>query len=203
LWLSITDVCNLKCNDSLLDGYACDTVLEFLALPEIKTLNNSFAFIGTSKIRISAGEPSLRKDLPDIIKACSSAIGIVHVAPTSKGYKLEADIQKWVNAGLDSLNISINSLDPRMFAAITGHHNLETILRGIDKALALGVKVKINAVLMKQYNEQELQNFLTRLKATPVTLRLIELMQTCDKEATHWLQDGYTGATKNLAMMGG
>jgi cyclic pyranopterin phosphate synthase len=56
---------------------------------------------------------------------------------------------------------------------------------------------------MKQYNEQELQNFLTRLKATPVTLRLIELMQTCDKEATHWLQDGYTGATKNLAMMGG
>ena len=88
-----------------------------------------------------------------------------------------------------------------MFAAITGHNNIETILRGIDKALALDVKVKINAVLMKQYNEQELQNFLTCLKAISVALRLIELMQTGDKEATHWLQDGYTGSTKHLAML--
>ena len=86
------------------DGYACDTGLDFLALPEIKTLINGFAFIGTSKIRISGGEPSLRKDLPDIIKACSSAIGIEHVAPTCNGYKLEADIEKWVNAGLKLLN---------------------------------------------------------------------------------------------------
>ena len=90
-----------------------------------------------------------------------------------------------------------------MFAAITGHNNIETILRGIDKALALDVKVKINAVLMKQYNEQELQNFLTCLKAKSVALRLIELMQTGDKEATHWLQDGYAGATKHLAMLDG
>ena len=310
LRLSITDVCNFKCKYCLPDGYACDTERDFLALPEIKTLVNGFASLGTSKVRITGGEPSLRKDLPKIIEACASAKGIKHVAMTSNGYKLESDIQKWVDAGLNSLNISIDSLDPRLFAAITGHNKLETILRGIDKAIALGVKVKINAVLMKQYNEKELQNFLTWLKVTPVTLRLIELMETgdnvtffeenhvsgipikeqllgngweqlirdktagpaqeffhpdyhgkiglimpysndfcatcnrlrisatgklhlClfsdqgldirpalqsisstelqarlvsllgDKEATHWLQDGYTGATKHLAMLGG
>lgn len=119
------------------DGYACDIERDFLALPEIKTLINGFALIRTSKIRISGGEHSLRKDLPDIIKACSSAIGIEHVAMASNGFKLKADIQKWVNAGLDSLNISIYSLDLRMFAAITEHNKLKTILRGIDKALAL------------------------------------------------------------------
>jgi cyclic pyranopterin phosphate synthase len=180
LRLSITDVCNFKCKYCLPDGYACDTVRDFLSLTEIQTLVNGFASLGTSKVRITGGEPALRKDLPEIIKACASAKGIQHVAMTSNGHKLESDIHKWVDAGLDSLNISIDSLDPRMFAAITGHNKLESILRGIDKALALGVKVKINAVLMKQYNEQELQNFLTWLIATPVTLRLIELMQTGD-----------------------
>ena len=180
LRLSITVVCNLSCDYCLPDGYACDTDRDFLALSEIKTLVNGFASLGTSKVRITGGEPSLRKDLPEIIKACSSANGIEHVAMTSNGYKLDADIHKWVDAGLDSLNISIDSLDPRMFAAITGHNKLKTILRGIDKAIALGVKVKVNAVLMKQYNEKELQNFLTWLKNTPVTLRLIELMQTGD-----------------------
>jgi cyclic pyranopterin phosphate synthase len=180
LRLSITDVCNFKCNYCLPDGYTCDTCRDFLALPEIKTLVNGFASLGTSKVRITGGEPSLRKDLSEIINACASAKGIKHVAMTSNGYKLESDIHKWVDAGLDSLNISIDSLDPRIFAAITGHNKLETILRGIDKAIALGVKVKINSVLMKQYNEQELQNFLRWLKSTTVTLRLIELMQTGD-----------------------
>jgi cyclic pyranopterin phosphate synthase len=180
LRLSITDVCNFSCDYCLPDGYACDTDRDFLRLAEIKTLVNGFAALGTSKIRITGGEPSLRKDLPEIISACASALGIKHVAMTSNGYKLESDIQKWVDAGLNSLNISIDSLDPRMFAAITGHDKLESILRGIDKAIALGVKVKVNAVLMKQYNQQELQHFLNWIAATPVTLRLIELMQTGD-----------------------
>ena len=178
LRLSITDVCNFKCTYCLPDGYACDNERNFLTLPEIKTLVSGFASLGTSKIRITGGEPSLRKDLPEIIKACASTPGVQHVAMTSNGYKLKSNIKKWVDAGLNSLNISIDSLDPRMFATITGHDKLKAILEGVDKAIALGVKVKINAVLMKQYNEREVQNFLTWLKKTPVTLRLIELMQT-------------------------
>lgn len=180
LRLSITDVCNFKCTYCLPDGYQCDNDRDFLNVPEIKTLVSGFAKLGTSKVRITGGEPALRKDLSKIIKVCASTPSIKHVAMTSNGFKLESDIENWVKAGLNSLNISIDSLDPRMFASITGHNKLDSILRGIDKALALGVQVKVNAVLMKQYNEQELVPFLSWLKTTPITLRFIELMQTGD-----------------------
>ena len=180
LRLSVTDVCNFRCNYCLPDGYECDNDRDFLAVPEIQTLVNGFAQLGTSKVRITGGEPSLRKDLCEIIQVCASAPGIQHVAMTTNGFKLESDIQQWVDAGLNSLNISIDSLDPRMFASITGHNKLESILRGIDKALELGVAVKVNAVLLKQYNENDLNSFLTWLKKTPITLRFIELMQTGD-----------------------
>ncbi|MGS2720216.1 GTP 3',8-cyclase MoaA [Paraglaciecola aestuariivivens] len=180
LRLSVTDVCNFRCDYCLPEGYACDSERNFLTLPEITTLVNGFAALGTSKVRITGGEPSLRKDLPDIIKACAQAKGVSQVAMTTNGYKLDSDIQTWVEAGLTSLNISIDSLDPRMFKAITGHDKLKAILSGIHKALALGVKVKVNAVLMKQYNAHDLQHFLDWIKTTPITFRLIELMQTGD-----------------------
>jgi cyclic pyranopterin phosphate synthase len=180
LRLSVTDVCNFKCDYCLPDGYTCDSDRNFLSVSEIKTLVKGFASLGTSKVRITGGEPSLRKDLPEIITACANTYGIEHVAMTTNAYKLESDIQKWVDAGLDSLNISIDSLDPRMFESITGHDKLTSILRGIDKALVLGIKVKVNAVLLKQYNASELKQFLNWVKKTPISFRLIELMQTGD-----------------------
>lgn len=180
LRLSITDVCNFSCTYCLPDGYACDSDRDFMSPEEISTLVNTFAQLGTSKVRLTGGEPSLRKDLPQIIQQCASTPGIEHVAMTSNGYKLEKCVEEWVDAGLHSINISIDSLDPRLFAAITGHDSLKTILVGIDKALSLGLKVKVNAVLMRQYNESEFARFLNWLKKTPISLRLIELMQTGD-----------------------
>ena len=180
LRLSVTDVCNFKCNYCLPDGYQCDSDRHFLAVNEIRTLVHGFAALGTSKIRVTGGEPSLRKDLPQIMDICANTPGIEHVAMTSNGYKLESDIHTWVDAGLQSLNISIDSLDPRMFNAITGNDKLLSIMRGIDKALSLGVRVKVNAVLLKQYNGDQLQQFLDWIKHTPVSFRLIELMQTGD-----------------------
>ncbi|WP_158968992.1 GTP 3',8-cyclase MoaA [Paraglaciecola sp. L3A3] len=180
LRLSITDVCNFRCDYCLPDGYACDSDRNFLSVSEIQTLVKGFAALGTSKVRITGGEPSLRKDLAEIIKNCANTPGIEHVAMTTNGYKLESNIQTWVDAGLDSLNVSIDSLDPRMFQSITGHDSLDSILTGIDKALALGVKVKVNVVLMKQYNAAEFSQFLNWVKSTPISLRFIELMQTGD-----------------------
>lgn len=180
LRLSVTDVCNFKCNYCLPDGYQCDSDRNFLAVDEIKTLVQGFAALGTSKIRITGGEPSLRKDLPEILSICANTPGIQQLAMTTNGYKLESDIQSWVDAGLQSINVSIDSLDPRMFNAITGNDKLTTIIRGIDKAISLGVKVKVNAVLLKQYNGSQLQTFLDWVKTTPVSFRMIELMQTGD-----------------------
>ena len=178
LRLSITDVCNFSCDYCLPDGYQCDSDRDFLSLQEIRNITATFASLGTSKIRITGGEPSLRKDLPEIISICANTPGIEHVAITTNGYRLSEQIQSWLDAGLNSLNVSIDSLDPRMFKTITGHDKLETILDGISKATKAGIQVKVNAVLMRQFNESELGNFLDWVKVTPVTLRLIELMQT-------------------------
>ena len=178
LRLSITDVCNFSCEYCLPDGYQCDTDRDFLSLIEIKRIASAFAKLGTSKIRITGGEPSLRKDLPEAIRACANTPGIKQVAITTNGYKLPDHIDSWVEAGLTQMNVSIDSLDPRMFASITGHDKLDVILRGIDRAIELGVTVKVNAVLMRHFNQHELSSFLQWIKTTSITLRFIELMQT-------------------------
>jgi cyclic pyranopterin phosphate synthase len=184
LRLSITDVCNFRCNYCLPDGYACDHERDFLRLDEISRLAKGFADMGTEKIRITGGEPSLRKDLPEIINAVKQTQGIKTVALTSNGFKLPEHLPSWLDAGLDALNISIDSLDPRQFHAITGHNKLDTVLKGIDQGLSAGfTNIKVNTVLMRQYSGHEMQSFLDWVKDTPITLRFIELMQTGDNKA--------------------
>lgn len=183
LRLSITDVCNFKCNYCLPDGYQCDSDRQFLTLSEIERLVTAFAELGVSKIRITGGEPALRKDLPDIIAAVKAVPGIDKVALTSNGFNLEKNIATWLEAGLDALNISIDSLNPESFRLITGSQQHQSILAGLDKALSLGLdKLKVNTVLMREYNLSQLDSFLNWLKHTPVSLRLIELMQTGDNQ---------------------
>ena len=182
LRLSITDVCNFRCEYCLPDGYQCESDRDFLSLQEITMMTQAFAQLGTSKIRITGGEPSLRKDLPAIIDACKNTPGIEHVAITTNGFRLPEHLPAWVAAGIDSINVSIDSLDPRMFASITGHDKLKTIMRGLEMAIDAGIAVKVNAVLMRQFNGNELDTFLAWIKDTPVTLRLIELMDTGDNQ---------------------
>lgn len=181
LRLSLTDVCNFRCNYCLPDGYQCDEPRQFLTPDEIKRLVATFARLGTTKIRLTGGEPSLRKDLPEIIHICKHTPGIEQVAVTTNGYKLTSQIKDWVDAGLAALNVSIDSLDPRMFHTITGHDKFDEVMRGIEMAQALGLgTIKVNAVLMRQFNAQEFQQYLNWVKDKKLTLRFIELMQTGD-----------------------
>ena len=179
LRLSITERCNFRCDYCLPNGYIGKEPLP-LTLTEIRSVVRAFADCGTRKVRITGGEPGLRKDLPEIINACSSIDGIDTVALTTNGYHLERSIDQWMEAGLDQLNVSIDSLNPDRFAAITGHDRLASIQRGIDRALEFGLPVKVNAVLMKGFNDTELQSFLDWVRDSPITVRFIELMQTGD-----------------------
>jgi cyclic pyranopterin phosphate synthase len=179
LRLSITEICNFRCNYCLPDGNSCDTPTGGLSLKEIDTLVKAFAQLGTTKIRITGGEPALRKDLNDIIRLCKQTDGIETVALTTNAFRLNKDAQLYKDAGLDALNVSADSLDPRMFAAITGKNKLEDILQGVDSAIAAGIKtIKFNSVILKQFNYQGLQSFFDYLKDHAVTWRFIELMQT-------------------------
>jgi len=194
LRLSITDVCNFKCNYCLPDGYECESSRKFLTLSEIKNLVSTFAQLGVSKVRITGGEPGLRKDLSEIIGVVKQTSGITKVAVTTNGYNLETNIKKWVSAGLDQLNVSIDSLNANNFRLITGSQKHASILAGLDKAMALGIQVKVNAVLLRQFNLVEFDTFLNWLKDKDVSLRFIELMQTGDNQA-FFSEQNVRGAT--------
>ncbi len=186
LRLSVTDVCNFRCNYCLPDGYCADSNnVEHtdgpLNLDEIHALVSAFAANGTRKVRITGGEPTLRKDLADIIATCKSIDGIETVALTSNGYRLNKQLDNYIDAGLDKLNLSADSLSPETFRLITGHDKLQQVLQAVDQAIEQGIKtVKLNAVLLRQYNWRELEQFFNYVKQRPVTLRFIELMQTGD-----------------------
>ncbi|MFC4701230.1 GTP 3',8-cyclase MoaA [Glaciecola siphonariae] len=181
LRLSVTEMCNFRCNYCLPNGNECDTSKGNMTLNEIHTLVQAFARLGTSKIRITGGEPSLRRDLIDIISMCKNTPGIEKVAMTTNAFRLKKDVQRYADAGLDALNVSADSLDPRMFAAITGKDKLEDILAGVEHAIAVGIKhIKFNSVILKQFNLGGLTQFLNYLKTHAVTWRFIELMQTGD-----------------------
>lgn len=180
LRLSVTDVCNFRCDYCLPHGYQARHQQPDLSVAEARTVMRAFAQLGTRKVRLSGGEPSLRKDLPQLIHSAKTTPGIQRVAVTSNGYKLPSVIDSWQQNGLDQLNISIDSLDPEEFTRITGHDCLPKILTGIDRALELGIRTKVNAVLLNDGAQARFHQFLTWLKTTPVTLRFIELMQTGD-----------------------
>lgn len=193
LRLSITDVCNFRCQYCLPDGYQGLPEASFLTLPEITKTVQAFATLGTQKVRLTGGEPSLRRDLPTIIERVSDTPGIDHVALTSNGYKIQSKLDDWVSAGLNQLNVSIDSLDPAVFHEVTGHNQLDDVLGAVDKALTLGLKVKINAVLLKNLNT-ELTPYFKWLKTTPVTFRFIEVMETGD-QAVFFRQYHQSGGT--------
>lgn len=166
-----------------------------MSVKQITTLVNAFAQLGTTKIRITGGEPALRKDLCDIIAVCKTTKGIDKVALTTNAFQLHKDAYNYKAAGLDALNVSADSLDPRMFAAITGKQKLNDILDGVESALAAGIEhIKFNTVMLKQFNYKELSTFFDYIKNHKVTWRFIELMQTGDNSA-FFSQNHVAGAT--------
>lgn len=184
LRLSVTDVCNFRCTYCLPDGYhpskgGAEGRKSFLSLEEIRRVVSGFAAMGTRKVRLTGGEPSLRRDFTAIIETVANTPGIEKVAMTTNGYRLKERAREWFDAGLTALNVSVDSLDPRQFHQITGENKLADVMAGIDAALAAGFKsVKINAVLLKGLNDHELGTFLAWIQDKPIELRFIELMQT-------------------------
>ncbi|MBV1907807.1 MAG: GTP 3',8-cyclase MoaA [Kangiellaceae bacterium] len=181
LRLSLTDVCNFSCDYCLPNGYQCTNDRSFLSLNEVKHLATAFAELGTSKIRLTGGEPTLRKDFIECIKLVKSIKKIKQIAVTTNGYKLKKNINSWVDAGLTHLNISVDTLDPKLFYSLTGHNRLKEILNGIDHSLTLSLqKIKLNAVLLKDINSHQFDQYIDLIRNRPISIRFIELMQTGD-----------------------
>lgn len=181
LRLSLTEACNFRCSYCLPDGYHADGRPRFLAVDEIARLVRAFATLGMHKIRLTGGEPSLRRDLTRIIATVARVPGIRKVAITTNGTRLPRYLPDWYQAGLTALNVSVDSLQRERFHAITGHDRLPEVLEGIAMAQALGLQsVKLNAALLRDRNDDELPAWMEYLRERALSVRFIELMRTGD-----------------------
>ncbi|WP_329743327.1 GTP 3',8-cyclase MoaA [Dyella sp. A6] len=185
LRLSIIPACNFRCTYCLPHGYHAEAGLAGpLSLDEIARLLRGFSALGMHKVRITGGEPSVRNDLVDVLRTAAAVPGVDKLAMTTNGTLLSRRLGEWMDAGLNAINISVDSLDRAAFARITGHDRLDDILHGVEMALAAGLpSVKLNAVLLRGVNDGELPRWLDYLRDRRVGLRFIELMQTGDNLA--------------------
>ena len=183
--LSITDVCNFKCGYCLPNGYQNDKSdnRTFIKKEEIGRLAKALSELGVCKIRLTGGEPTVRKDFFDIIKILKENSGIKKTVITTNGYHLDKIAPQIKESGLDGINISIDSLNRETFKNITSHDRLPEILKGIENLQKLNFKnIKVNAVLLKGVNdsEKDFDQWARFIKQNEIDFRYIELMQTGD-----------------------
>lgn len=212
LRLSITEVCNFRCGYCLPDGYQKTAASSFLTVGEIACLVEAFAALGVAKVRLTGGEPSVRRDIGQIIRRVRATPGIHKVAITTNGWDLARRIDDWAAGGLTNLNVSVDSLEREAFHHITGHDRLGAVLSGLDRALELDLpSVKINAVLLRSAaGAAQFSRFAEFVRERPVAVRFIELMRTGDNTdyfaAQHvggqvlrsWLEaDGWTPSARS------
>ncbi|MCW8091379.1 radical SAM protein [Alteromonas sp. ASW11-130] len=188
LRLSITEACNFRCQYCLPNGYQGPAQSSFLTISEIDTLVSTFDQLGTSEIRTTGEKPSLYKGLADIIETCAQTPSIQKVALTTHGAILGRLAARWARAGCSQVKVSVDSRDPVQFSAIPGQDKLKVILSGIHQALAHGLSVKINEVTRAGYAKGRLKRFLSWIKDKPVSVKLIELMQTGEQRQRFFQQ---------------
>ncbi|NUM88608.1 MAG: GTP 3',8-cyclase MoaA [Bdellovibrionales bacterium] len=175
LRLSVTDRCNFRCVYCLPDGCSPAAGPPELSVEEIFRLCSGFHRLGFGKIRLTGGEPTVRKDIVEVVSAVSRfpwAVGL-----TTNAHSLEKLARPLYQAGLRHLNVSLDSLEEEDFRRITGSGRFASVVRGIEAALACGYSsVKINAVLLRGLARVE--PFLEWVRERPVSVRFIELMRT-------------------------
>jgi cyclic pyranopterin phosphate synthase len=150
---------------------------ELLTLPELVKLASLFVEAGVDKIRLTGGEPLVRKDVVDIVEQFGQLPGLKTLAMTTNGIKLKENLPRLKAAGLNMLNISLDTFSSAKFTEITRRLGWERVMASIDLALELGYNpVKINCVVMRGLNEHELPDFVAFTKNKAVDVRFIEYM---------------------------
>lgn len=182
LRLSVTDLCNLRCKYCMPKAGVCKKRHEdMLTEDEMVTAVTAAARLGIRKLRITGGEPLVKKNILSICRRTSAVPGIEEVCVTTNGVLLKdfaADLKK---SGVKRLNISLDTLDGEKFRRITRGGDLQAVLSGIETALAAGFRrIKINAVLMGGFNDDEISQLAGLTMKQSVDVRFIELMPMVD-----------------------
>ena len=183
LRLSVTDRCNFRCVYCLPQGCPSAGAGAPLSRAEIGRLVRALAGLGFWKVRLTGGEPTLRADICEVVREIAATRGIRRVGLTTNGYRLARIAPELRDAGLTTINVSVDSLEPERFHRITGTRLLDRVVAGIEAALGAGIAVKVNAVLLQGMDDAELGRFLAWTRTQPLTVRFIELMETGDNGA--------------------
>jgi cyclic pyranopterin phosphate synthase len=187
LRISLTDKCNMRCVYCMAEDMVFMPSDDLMTTPEILRLINTFARLGIDKIRLTGGEPSIHPDLIEIVSGIRDA-GISRISMTTNGLRL-ADLAKPLKAaGLERVNVSVDTLDPERFHRVTRWGKLDKVMEGIHAAEAYGLTpLKINAVVARGFNEDDVVGLARLTLAHPWQVRFIEMMPF--GEVAHFAQD--------------
>ena len=174
--ISITDRCNLRCRYCMPLGVELVSMGEILTYEEIEQISQVAAQEGIRKLKITGGEPFVRKGCVELIARLKAIPGIEQVTLTTNGVLLSKYAQELADIKLDGVNISLDSRIRERYQWITGRDELMQVMEGLQTALAVDLKVKINAVLQKQMNENEWLSLAELAEEFPVDVRFIEMM---------------------------
>jgi GTP 3',8-cyclase len=177
LRVSVTDRCNMRCgycmpknNTKWFDS------TEVLSFEEIIRLSSIFANLGVEKIRITGGEPLVRPLIENLIKSIAKIPHIKSIGLTTNGLLLSDSVKKLKSSGLNSVNISLDSFKEDRFKMMTGINGLDKVISSIRKAKDAGLDVKINTVVVRGWNDDEVVEFANFARHTGITVRFIEFM---------------------------
>lgn len=203
--ISVTDRCNFRCRycmpaEVFGEGYAFLPKTDVLSLEEIARLARVFCGLGVEKIRLTGGEPLLRRGLHELVAMLAEIPGERDLAMTTNGTALARNAKKLKEAGLDRVTISMDALDPEVFAHMNGVGAApDRVIDGIDAALEHGLGVKINSVVQKGVNEDQILPLAEFARGRGVTLRFIEFMDTGNTNG--WKLDQMVPYTEMVQML--
>ena len=189
LRLSVTDRCNLRCHYCMPErDYVWLPRADILTFEEIETLVDVFTSLGTTKVRLTGGEPLLRKDLPDLLALLAHKPALTDLALTTNGILLADQVSALRAAGLPRITVSLDTLQSDRFQALTRFDSLDAVLRGLETAAAAGFdSVKIDTVVIRGVNDDELVPMLEHGRRLGAEVRFIEYMDVGG--ATRWSMD--------------
>ncbi len=200
--ISVTDRCNFRCTYCMPEeGVACLSHRDILRYEDIAFLCKAFADLGVGKFRFTGGEPLVRKGLVPFLQEFHREMPHIKTALTTNGSLLEEYAGELSQAGLHSLNISLDTLDPEKFRQITRIGDIGRVLAGIDAARRAGLKnIKLNAVLIRGFNDGEVERLLEFAEEHGLLLRLIEFMPLEDDV---WTKDAFISGEEILSILPG
>jgi cyclic pyranopterin phosphate synthase len=202
LRISVTDRCNLRCVYCMPEaGLPWVAKSEILSFEEILRVVETGAALGLRSIRLTGGEPLVRRDLPDLVRMLAAVDGIDDIALSTNGLLLAERVNALVEAGLRRVNVSLDTLREERFVAIARRPGLARVLEGIEAASAAGLApIKLNCVVMRGRNDDELADFAALTRHRPFYVRFIEIMPV--EENLELQRESYVSSDEMLARLG-